>query len=575
MKRRILTIITVTALITASLSACGRNNAGTEGVGTTGADTGAEEVSAEGAEAITGEQQAGVAGSEAEDPQATDDKPITIVTHPVSCEVSGKEVSNGSYPEIAMTPEFSGQYLNLYSEIYNLNAFWKDSVEYSVKEYAFYQMDSETPIDYPYSSEISADVVRADDALFTVLVSYYDYAGGAHPSHSTESVNIDPATGKIMEFAEVLNDTAKAAKAIHDELYASYPELKDEFDSFTFLDEGQTINDYYEGKINNNLYTWNITTEGLHIVFSPYEMASYAAGYQEILLTYDKYPNLIKEEYIPTSDLDKETMVGAREMEKEMIQPSSPNYVQDENGEFHLVENEGSIKVANKSWKAFTEDGRGPDDGEHITLTKTREEKTDWLDTEVWADQHGFEVAKLPYSDDDYTYVGEMPMDYAYMYNRLDIYDHSGDTLLYSLDLYDLCNGPDEETGTYSRTTQYIRWAKIYDGTLYVSIGHNGYSSEEPNSSYMVAIAPDTGYVLWRSEPLVANSNNFLLVKDTIICGYGFTAEPDYIYLLDRFTGQITEKIPVRSAAYQFNAVDDTLYVATYNTAYEFEITTK
>ena len=168
-----------------------------------------------------------------------------------------------------------------------------------------------------------------------------------------------------------------------------------------------------------------------------------------------------------------------------------------------------------------------------------------------------------------------MPMDYSYMYNRLDIYDHSGDNLLYSLDLYDLCNGPDEETGTYSRTTQYIQWAKIYDGTLYVSLVHNGYSSEEPNSSYMVAIAPDTGYVLWRSEPLVANSNNFLLVKDTIICGYGFTAEPDYIYLLDRFTGQIMEKIPVRSAAYQFNAVDDTLYVATYNTAYEFKITSE
>ena len=560
MKRRVVAIMTAAALMTTVFTACGKDTGDTSAV----ADSADTEVSAESTDVEA-------ADGESTDNEAADDKPITIVTHPVSCEVSGKEVSFGSYPEIVMTPTFSGQYLNLFSEVYDLNAFWKDSVEYSVNEYAFYQTDSEQPIYNPYESEITADVVRADDALFTVLVGYYDYSGGAHPSHSTDSVNIDPATGKTLEFREVLNDTAAAAKAIHDELYASYPELKDEFDSFTFLEDGETINDHYESKINNNLFTWTITTEGMRIIFSPYEMASYAAGYQEILLTYDKYPDLIKEEYIPTSDLDKETMVGAREMEKEMIQPSSPNYVEDENGEFHLVNNEG-IKVANKSWKAFTEDGRGPDDGEHITLKKTSEEKTDWLDTEVWADQHGFEVARLPYSDDDYTYMGDMPMDYAYMYNRLDIYDKDGSEMLYSLDLYALCNGPDEETGTYSRTTQYIQWAKIYDGTLYVSLVHNGYSSEEPNSSYMVAIDPNTGYVLWRSEPLVANSNNFLLVKDTIICGYGFTAEPDFIYLLDRFTGQIMEKIPVNSAAYQFDAVGDTLYVATYNTAYEFEM---
>lgn len=561
MKRRVVAIMTATVLMTTVFTACGKDTGDTSAV----ADSADTEVSAESTDVEA-------ADGDSTGAEASDDKPITIVTHPVSCEVSGKEVSCGSYPEIVMTPTFSGQYLNLFSEVYDLNAFWKDSVEYSVNEYAFYQTDSEQPIDYPYESEITAEVVRADDALFSVLVGYYDFSGGAHPSHSTDSVNIDPATGKTLEFSDVLNDPATAAKAIHDELYAAYPDLVDEFESFAYLEKGQTILDLYEGKIGNDLYTWTITTEGLRIIFSPYEMASYAAGYQDILLTFDKYPDLVKSEYIPEKDLDKEAMVGIRELETEMIVPSAPNYVEDENGEIYSESNDGTIQVANKSWKAFTEDGRGPDDGEHITLKKTSEEKTDWLDTEVWADKHGFEVARLPYSDDDYTYMGDMPMDYEYMYNRLDIYNRDGTEMLYSFDLYALCNGPDEETGTYSRTTQYIQWAKIYDGTLYVSIVHNGYSSEEPNSSYMVAIDPNTGYVLWRSEPLVANSNNFLLVKDTIICGYGFTSEPDFIYLLDRFTGQIMEKIPINSAAYQFEVVDGTLYVAAYNTAYEFKI---
>lgn len=566
MNRKLVAMIIATSLIVASLTACGKNTADTDNE----PDSTTAESSIEGAEGSTEASNEGESISD----ETQEDKPITIVTHPVSCEVSGKEAANGSYPEIVMTPEFSGQYLNLFSEVYDLNAYWKDSVKYSVGEYGYYQMDSGEPIENPYSSEITADVVRADDALFSVMVSYYDYSGGAHPNHSTGSVNIDPATGKTLEIKEVINDSAAAAKAIKDELYAAYPDLVSEFDSFIYLEEGETILDVYEAKLDNDLYTWTIDSEGMRVYFSPYEMASYAAGYQEILLPFDKYPDLIKAEYIPTSDLDKEAMVGTRETEKEMVTASEPHYEEDENGEFHAVNNEGSIQVANKSWNAFTEDGRGPDDGTHITLAKIGEEKTDWLDTEVWADQHGFEVEMLPYSDDDYTYVGDMPMDYPYMYNRLDIYDKSGTRMIYSLDLYALCNGPDEETGTYSRTTQFIKWAKIYDGTLYVSLIHNGYSSEEPNSNYMVAIDPSTGYVLWRSEPLVANSDNFLLINDTIVCGYGFTAEPDFIYLLDRFTGQITEKIPVNSAPDQFNVVGDTLYVATYNTAYEFKIST-
>ena len=68
------------------------------------------------------------------------------------------------------------------------------------------------------------------------------------------------------------------------------------------------------------------------------------------------------------------------------------------------------------------------------------------------------------------------------------------------------------------------------------------------------------------------NQRNFKIVRDTIICGYGFTAEDDFIYLLDRYTGETVDKIKVNSGPDQFEIVDDTLYVATYNTAYTFRI---
>ena len=48
---------------------------------------------------------------------------------------------------------------------------------------------------------------------------------------------------------------------------------------------------------------------------------------------------------------------------------------------------------------------------------------------------------------------------------------------------------------------------------------------------------PETGRVLWQSPSLVANADGFAVVGDVIVTGYGFTAEPDYLYALDRQNG--------------------------------------
>ncbi len=499
-------------------------------------------------------------GQENSTSEAEADASIQIVNHLLSCEANGEKLAEGRYPEIIISDELSGQYPKLKETLSEQNAFWKNFAESAVSEYGGYKMIDERELDTPYYMETAADVLRADDSVFAVLEYLYDYSGGAHPNHLTESINIDPVTGKRLEIQDVLKDSDTAAGTIKDVLYETFPDMTDEFDSFIyFTEEESDVVGAFKTKISNDTFTWSLVPEGLKIFFSPYEIASYASGDFEILLPYDKYPELVQPAYIPNEAFDKEKEVSYSDGILKQVEVS-------------IIENTETVTVANKSWNAYTEDGRGPDDGEHVTISKVKEEKTDWLDTEKWASKNGFETAKLPYTDDQYYYVGTNPMEYEYMKTGLEIYDAGTDNLRYSLDLYTLCNGPDEETERYSVTTQFIRWAKIYDGTLYVSVGHNGYASVEPCSSYIVAIAPDTGDVLWKSEPLVSNAYNFQIVKDTIICGYGFTAEDDFIYLLDRFTGQQMDKIKVNSGPDQFEVVGDTLYVATYNTAYEFKI---
>ena len=507
-------------------------------------------------DAVTNENSA---TNEGEADEINASAPINIVNHKVTCEADGKVLAEGNYPEIIISDELKENYPKLESEIENQNSYWRSSVKGGVSDYAGYKMNDEFDTGSPYTSEVTVQVLRADDSIFTVFQSNYDYSGGAHPNHWGLSLNIDPVTGKHLEFQDVLKDARKTAEAITEVLYETYPDVTDEFDTFIYRSEDQTVADAFENTIYNDTFTWALLPEGLKIFFSPYEIASYAAGEFEILLPYDKYPDLVQTAYVPKESFDKEKMVAVSEGLAEQVEVS-------------ISEEIATITVPNKSWSSYTEDGRGMDDGEHVTISKISEEKTDWLDTEVWADKNGFEVASFPYSDDKYLYEVYNPLEYEYMNSGLRIYDSAANLLLYDLDLYTLCNGPDEETGRYSATTQYIRWAKIYDGTLYVSVGHNGYASVESKSSYIVAIAPDTGYVLWRSEPLVSNANNFQIVKDTIICGYGFTAEDDFIYLLDRFTGQRMDKIKVNSGPDQFEVSGDTLYVATYNTAYEFKI---
>ena len=64
-------------------------------------------------------------------------------------------------------------------------------------------------------------------------------------------------------------------------------------------------------------------------------------------------------------------------------------------------------------------------------------------------------------------------------------------------------------------------------------------------NAYVSAIDVQTMKALWHSAPLVSNAANFEVVGDYLITGYGFTAEPDFLFVLRRDTGEAITKIPV------------------------------
>ena len=92
---------------------------------------------------------------------------------------------------------------------------------------------------------------------------------------------------------------------------------------------------------------------------------------------------------------------------------------------------------------------------------------------------------------------------------------------------------------------QDIRYTR---GVLYFNEACQSYSSEQGGQcSSLVAVDPHAGKVLWRTPSLVSNGR-FTVRGCYIVAGYGFTSEPDTVFLVDRSTGKVAQSIPVSSA---------------------------
>lgn len=124
----------------------------------------------------------------------------------------------------------------------------------------------------------------------------------------------------------------------------------------------------------------------------------------------------------------------------------------------------------------------------------------------------------------------------------------------------------------YDFIRQTVFWAQSEGDTLYLAIGHNTYAEDCPHTGYLLAIDLQNGEVLWESRQQVANANNFVLLEDVIVTGYGFTDEYDYLHLIDKGIGIDQKCVELKSAPDFLVEKDGKLYVHTYNTDYVFQI---
>ena len=159
--------------------------------------------------------------------------------------------------------------------------------------------------------------------------------------------------------------------------------------------------------------------------------------------------------------------------------------------------------------------------------------------------------------DDEYEYqwVGK---EYQWLGEQLNIYEKETGNCLYVLE--------------YPTDKWYVNGNNAYieDGIFYGASVANGYAN--PGSCFMFAYDLNKDELLWRSADQSYNTMNFIVKGDVIICGYGFTDEKDYLYQINKNTGEIIDKMELRKQPDLLVEQDGKLYVHAYSYDYVIDI---
>ncbi|MBD9154666.1 MAG: hypothetical protein EGP94_06185 [Lachnospiraceae bacterium] len=184
-----------------------------------------------------------------------------------------------------------------------------------------------------------------------------------------------------------------------------------------------------------------------------------------------------------------------------------------------------------------------------LTILSEEENGVSWAND--WYDS---ENLSLPMIGTDWNSFYDDHYQYQWVNDELYIYEIGTGNCIYVLD--------------YPTDQWYINGNNAYleDGIFYGASVRNGYA--QSNTCFMFAYDLENDKLLWRSADQTYNSMNFVVKGDVILCGYGFTAEPDYLYQINRNTGEVIDRLSLKKAPDLIVEQDGKLYVHTYSYNY-------
>ena len=131
----------------------------------------------------------------------------------------------------------------------------------------------------PSGFGISYAVEYNNNGILCIVLNGYVYSGGAHGYPLQETYTFDLATGNRMKLSDLIADDKAFAQLVIDEFQRMYELAPDE---------------YWENSLNlvkdmaNNIDSLNyyISEDSICIYYFPYDLASYARGFVDIIISY-------------------------------------------------------------------------------------------------------------------------------------------------------------------------------------------------------------------------------------------------------------------------------------------------
>ena len=217
------------------------------------------------------------------------------VSHHEEGELDGEVVCYADYDTFSLIDEDTKKYPELAKKVAELSA--EISAEYEkyvdstleTYEEEFGEM-SWRPTLY---SRIKTNVIRADEAAFTLVHSVDDYYGGAHGMYGIYADNIDTATGEELELSDVVVDIEGLRDYVADDLIYKYGESE-------FYDLESSLDDTFADTSSIN---WILGYNGLTIYFGPYVLGPFASGDFSATVYFDEASRLFNEKYLEVPEV--------------------------------------------------------------------------------------------------------------------------------------------------------------------------------------------------------------------------------------------------------------------------------
>ena len=141
-----------------------------------------------------------------------------------------------------------------------------------------------------FSSNTWMIFVGQKGKLATFAIRYYSYTGGAHGLGGSEYLTIDMTTHKVLTLSDIIEQKKlPEVKELLWSFYTDYGRIKDE-DAFTKKTDFDVSKNFY------------LAHDGIHFIYHVYEIASYAAGEQDLVIPWV----WLQRENLLTSDFVKQ-----------------------------------------------------------------------------------------------------------------------------------------------------------------------------------------------------------------------------------------------------------------------------